>query len=109
MNVNSFSPQTTGTVSITSAVTSANVALLNKPSSCTCRVYNSDATNIAFVEFGTANTVAATVPNGATPGSLPIAPGQSVNIAIPEGPAMFAASICSAGTPKVFFTPGIGS
>src|ERR1700759_4956135 len=99
---NLFTGQATSTVSITSAITTANVALGNKNASNVCRVYNSDAANIAFVEFGGAS-VAATVPNGATPGSVPIGPGQTAGFSIPES-ATYAASSCLAGTPFVYVT-----
>lgn len=106
--MNLFAPQKTGTVSITSATSSANVALLNKPSSMTVRVKNLDATNIAYIEFGTSSAVAATIPNGATPGSMPIGPGETAGFTLPGVPC-WAAAICSAGTPLVCFTPGDGS
>ncbi len=101
---NVFTPKTAGTVTITSAATTANV-LLTKPASATVvRVKNIDATNLAFVAFGT-SAVAATVPSGATPGSMTISPGETVLVGIAEG-VTHAASICSAGTPIVHFTPG---
>ena len=104
---NLFTGQSTSTVSITSAVTTARVALSNKNGSNVCRVYNADTANTAFVEFGDA-TVTATVPSGATPGSIPIGPGMTAGFSIPET-AAYAASICSAGTPIVYFTPGAGT
>jgi hypothetical protein len=105
-NVNLFTPKSTGTTSITSAVTSARVALVPS-NSRQLAVSNSDTSNIAYVEFGD-STVAATVPSGATPGSMPILPGQTRGITIGAN-VTHAASICSAGTPIVFFTPGNGT
>jgi hypothetical protein len=102
---NLFTPKSTGTTSITSAVTSARVALVPS-NSRQLVVTNSDATNAAFVELG-GSAVAAVVPNGATPGSMPILPGTSRSITISDG-VTHAAAICSAGTPIVFFTPGNG-
>jgi hypothetical protein len=104
---NLFTPKAQGTTSITSAVTTARV-LLTKPSSAMqIRVKNIDATNIAYVNFGD-STVVATVPSGATPGSMPIGAGETAGFTVPEG-TTHAASICTAGTPIVFFTPGNGT
>ena len=103
---NLFTPKSTGTTSITSAVTTARVALVPSGQH-QMAVYNSDASNVAFVEFGD-STVVAVVPNGATPGSMPIGPGQTRGITVGLG-VTHAASICSAGTPIVYFTPGDGT
>ena len=104
--INLFTAKAQGTVSITSAVTTARV-LLAKPASATAiRVKNIDATNIAYVNFGDV-TVVATVPAGATGGSIPIGAGETAGFSVPEG-TTHAAAICSAGTPIVFFTPGNG-
>lgn len=103
---NLFTPKTTGTTSITSAVTTAAVALVPSGQH-QFAVTNADTSNIAFVEFGI-STVTATVPSGATPGSMPILPGQTRGISIAPG-VTHAASICSAGTPIVYFTPGDGT
>lgn len=106
-DVNLFSPKTAGTVSITCAVTTAAVALVPKGAQ-QLAVTNSDTSNIAYVEVGT-STVTATVPSGATPGSMPILPGQTRGISIAGATVTHAAAICSAGTPLVFFTPGNGT
>lgn len=108
MNPNPFSPQSTGTVSITSGAATANVAILNKPPSNVCRVYNSDATNYAYIEIGTTVAVAATAPVGGTPGSMAIGPGQVVHLALPAVPAWLAA-LQHTGAALIFITPGIGS
>jgi hypothetical protein len=99
-----FSPKAAGTVSITSAVTSAAVALSKPATATVIRVKNIDATNVAYVNFGT-STVTATVPAGATPGSMSIGPTESILIGVAES-VTHAASICTAGTPIVHFTPG---
>lgn len=104
---NLFSPKTTGTVSITCAITSSPVALVIKGAQ-QLAITNSDASNIAYVEVGT-SSVTATVPNGAIPGSMPILPGQTRGISIAGSTVTHAAAICSAGTPLVFFTPGNGA
>jgi ABC-type Fe3+ transport system substrate-binding protein len=103
--VNLFTPRTQGTVSITSAVTTANVALTMGGGN-QVRVKNIDATNIAYVNFG-ASTVAATVPSGSTGGSIPIGAGETAGFTVPNG-TTHAAAICTAGTPIVYFTPGQG-
>ena len=99
-----FTPKAAGTTSITSAVTTAAVALTKPAPATVVRVKNIDATNIAYVNFGT-STVTATVPSGATPGSMPIGPTESILVGVAEG-VTHAASICTAGTPIVLFSPG---
>lgn len=104
--INLFTPKAQGTVSITSAVTTARVALTKPAASMQIRVKNIDTTNVAFINFGDV-TVVATVPAGATPGSFPIGPGETAGFSVPEG-TTHAAAICTAGTPIVYFTPGNG-
>ena len=105
--INLFTPKAQGTTSITSGVASANVAL-TKPAGCNViRVTNSDTTNIAFINFGNSAAVAATLPAGATPGSLPIGAGETAGFSVPEGTTHVAA-ICIAGTPILYFSPGNG-
>lgn len=104
--INLFTPETQATVTITSAVTTARVALTIKANATTIRVKNIDATNVAYVNFGDM-TVTATVPSGATGGSVPIGPGDIAGFSLPPG-TTHAAAICTAGTPIVFFTPGNG-
>lgn len=103
--INLFTPKTVGTVSITSAVSSARVALVPL-GAFQVRVKNIDSTNVAFIAFGD-STVVATVPAGATPGSIPIGPGEVAGFSLPPG-TTHVASICAAGTPIVYFTPGNG-
>jgi len=106
--INLFAGKVQGTTSITAAVgNSNNRVLLSKPASAkVIRVMNSDATNVAFINFGD-STVQATVPVGATPGSMPIGPGETAGLSVPEN-TTHAAAICIAGTPIVYFTPGWG-
>jgi hypothetical protein len=99
---NLFTPLQQGTVSITSAVTTANVAL-GPGTFDQLRVYNADAANISFVNWGN-STVTASLPSGSTRGSLPIGPGQAFCFSIPPDTTHVAA-ICSAGTPVVYITP----
>jgi len=103
-----FTPDLQKTVSITSAVTTARVQMIASPGTIprTVRVKNVDATNVAFVNFGDA-TVTATVPSGGSAGSFPVGPGESILLSLGVG-ALYAASICSAGTPIVYFSPGEG-
>ena len=103
--INLFTPKTVGTVSITSAVASARVAL-DPDGAFQVRVKNIDTANVAFVAFGDV-TVVAVVPNGAVPGSVPIGPGETCGFSISPA-TTHVASICTAGTPIVYFTPGNG-
>lgn len=100
-----LTPKSTGTVSITSATSTARVALVPTGAN-QVSIKNVDATNVAFVEFGD-STVVAVVPSGATPGSMAVGPGERVGVSI--GAATHVAAICGAGTPIVYFTPGRGS
>lgn len=100
-----FTGKTVGTVSITCAVTTNRVALVPL-SANQCRVVNADATNAGFIAFGD-STVTASLPNGATPGSMPIGAGNTSGFSIPPGTTHVAA-ICAAGTPILYFTPGNG-
>lgn len=99
-----FTPKAAGTVAITNAVTTAAVALTKPAAATVVRCKNIDATNFAYVNFGI-STVTATVPNGATPGSMPVGPNESVLVGVAEG-VTHVASICTAGTPIIYFTPG---
>lgn len=101
-----FTPETQSTVTITSGTSTARVALTIKANATSLRIKNIDGANVAYVNFGDV-TVTATVPSGATGGSLPIGAGETVGISIPPG-TTHAAAICSAGTPVVYFTPGNG-
>lgn len=105
-NNNLFTPNPTGTVSLTCGLASARVALALGQAQ-QIRIKNIDTTNTAYVEFG-GSTVAATVPNGAAKGSMPIGPGETVGVTVPIGTG-FAAGICTAGTPTLYFTPGYGN
>ena len=102
---NLFTANPQATVSITCAVTTANVNM-NPLSAKAVRVKNSDTTNIAYVNFG-GSTVTATVPSGATGGSVPIGPGETAGFSLGAGQT-YAAAICVAGTPILYFTPGDG-
>lgn len=105
MSSNLFSPAVAGTVTITSAVTTARVVINMKNQNQLC-VINSDTSNIAYVSWGDV-TVTATVPSGATGGSIPILPATTRGFSVPPGITNVAA-VCSAGTPLVLFTPGEG-
>jgi hypothetical protein len=110
MNVDPFTPQSTGTVDIAAPGTgSANVALLNKSTSFNCRIYNSDPTHPVFIEFGTTSAVQATAPAGSTPGSMPVGPNQSVIVSIQSQVPLWAAAVSAQTNAAVYFTPGIGS
>ena len=103
--INLFAPKAQGTTSLTAGAATAN-RLLTKPASCNqIRVKNIDATSVAFINFGD-STVVATIPSGATPGSLPIGPGETAGFTVPEGTTHVAA--ISSGTPVLYFSPGNG-
>jgi len=107
-NVNLFTPRSTGTTSITcSSAASSRVAMGLATTQHQVAIYNSDSSNFAFVEFGD-STVVAVVPSGATPGSMPVGPGQTRGVTIPIL-VTHAAAICTTGTPVIYFTPGDGT
>lgn len=101
---NLFTPNTASTVSITCSGTTGRVALTPLGAKAV-RIKNLDTTAVAYVEFGTV-AVVATVPSGATAGSMPIGPGETVGVSI--GSAVTHVAAISAGTPIVYFTPGNG-
>ncbi len=94
-----FTPSYQGTVTKTTANTSAATALVGKGNQL--RIYNIDAANAVFFEFGD-STVAALVASG-----FPVGPGQVVGISVPNGATHFA-TINSAGSPIVYVTRGNG-
>ncbi len=98
-NLDLFTPVTGGTTKITLATSTAAVALTTKGDQV--RVYNSDATNIAFINFGD-STVTATLTT-----SLPIGPGQVAGFTIGSA-ATHVATISAAGTPIVYISRGDG-
>jgi hypothetical protein len=87
------------TASVSGTTTTANVAIAGNGESCL--VYN-PGTTIAFVNFGTDNTVAATVTG------FPIPPGGSRLIGI-SNLVKYAAAIMGTGTATIYFTRGNGS
>ena len=97
---NLFTPNTEATVSITCGVSTASVAL-NPKGAKAVRVKNIDATNIAYVNFGDSTVVATTTH------SVPIGAGETAGFSLGSAQT-YAAAICTAGTPIVFFTPGNG-
>ncbi|HET9285697.1 MAG TPA: hypothetical protein VFR24_27410 [Candidatus Angelobacter sp.] len=102
-----FEPQTTATVSITCSTVTARVALVATAAvGFSLRIKNIDTTNVAYVELG-GSTVSASVPNGATPGSMPVGPGETVGVGL-SNVITNVAAVSSAGTPTVYFTPGTG-
>jgi len=102
--VRPFQPDAKATVQATAAVSSARVALGGTGPQV--RVNNTGTVD-AFVEFGD-STVAATVPSGATAGSLRVAAG-TVEIFTLSQSFTNAAAITSASTSVVEFTRGEGN
>jgi hypothetical protein len=121
-NTSAFRPDTTATVSLSAATTSAGVGI---PSSNingagnqgglgsgynAVQVYNSGAV-VAFVNIVPTSQAngAAKVPNGATAGDYPVAPGAVIVISVANGPKPFTAyAITASGTATVYFSPGHG-
>jgi hypothetical protein len=101
-----FTPKAQGTRQITCANTTATVALAIPPGATTMRIKNSDTTNIGYVNFGD-STVTCVLPSGSTLGGMPVGPGETVGVGIPPATTSVA-TICSAGTPILYFTPGNG-
>ena len=100
--INLFSPKQAGTVSITCAVTTANVSLgLTGDGSRQIRVKNIDGTNLAYINFGN-SAVTASLST-----AIPIGAGETAGFTV-GGDVTHVAAICSAGTPVVYFTPGYG-
>lgn len=97
---NLFSPKTAGTVSIAATTSSAAVALGSAGK--VIRIYNADATNIAFVEFGGSGVTAS------ASASMPIGPGQVAGITRAES-VTHVAAITGSSTATVYFTPGDGA
>ena len=102
------------TVSISATSSSSNVALPATNGSTPAAqfmVWNSSTSYFVFLAFGP-SSVAATAPNGSTPGSFPLAPqglsGAATVITVPGNPA-YVAAICPGGTSTVYICPGTGS
>jgi hypothetical protein len=104
-----FTPKTAGTI-LVAASTSSVANLLSKPPSATAvRVRNVDATNAAYIAFGTSN-VAAVIPTvsgapASTPNAFPVFAGETIILGVAEG-VTHVAVICAAGTPNLYFTVG---
>ncbi len=105
--INLFAPKANGTVSLAVTATTGSVSLSKPASAMQVRVKNIDSANIAYINFGT-STVVATVPNGATPGSLPLGPGETAGFTVPEGTTHIAAICSGALTATIFASPGNG-
>lgn len=120
-----MTPRDQSTVSLAATSTSGNVALggsatttqgalqtvqvVVTSASTTNGLSGGTAASIAYIRFGTANTVAATAPNGATPGSIPILPGSIQTFTVPVGYYTHVAAITPAtGGALLFFTQGYG-
>lgn len=101
-----FSPNPTKTLAYASTTSTATAALPATSTDGTLRLKNTDAVNIAFVNFGD-STVTATIPVTTTPGSMPIGPGETIGITRSSAWTHMAI-IAAAGTPTVYVTPGRG-
>lgn len=107
-SISFFAPKSASTTLITAGLASTNIALPSVAAAkLVMRIKNLDATNTAFIEIGNTSAVAAIVPTSATLGSMPVGPGETLAISVPDV-SLWAAAICTAGTPAVAFTPGNG-
>jgi hypothetical protein len=103
---------TTGNVALPVAPTTGYGAAGANPSGAGAAqqyaVWNTGST-YAFVAFG-GSAVAATVPNGATPGSFPIAPstaGRPTVVTVQGNPG-YVAAIMASSTGTIYICPGNG-
>lgn len=107
----SFHPNGAATVSISATTASASVALVSVPDNgpFQVRIFNAGASTV-FVSRG-GSSAAATVPSGATAGSLPL-PSGAVEVLTFDNttahPATYVAAITASGTATVYFTTGRG-
>jgi len=121
-----MTPRDQSTVSLTASGTTGNVALggsatttqgalqttqiIVTSAATTNGLSGGTAAAVAYIRFGTSASVAATAPNGATPGSIPILPGSIQTFTIPTGYYTHVAAICpSTGAALLFFTQGYGN
>jgi hypothetical protein len=100
------------TVSLSATSTSGNVALPKMPTGrVQIRVHNKGP-NTAFIAKGTDSTIAATLPNGAAPGAMPIPSGAVEVLTLnntDKSPITHIAAICaSTETATLYFTVGAG-
>ena len=109
--MSSFAPALAGqatTVSLAATQASGNVQLASTGTGQSQVEIQNKGPGWAYVAFGKDNSVAATVPNGATAGSYPVGPGQSKLVSVGTN-ALFMAAICdSGGTATLFATIGYG-
>lgn len=121
-----MTPRDQSTVSLAATSTTGNVALggsatttlgalqstqiiVTSPAT-TNGLSGGTAASIAYIRFGTSSAIAATAPNGATPGSIPILPGSIQTFTVPAGYYTHVAAITPAtGAATLFFTQGYGN
>lgn len=120
-----MTPRAQSTVSLAASSVSANVALggsmtttqgtaetvqiVVTSAATTNGLSGGTAASIAYINFDTSNAAAATAPNGATPGSMPILPGSIQTFTIPVNVYTHVAAITPAtGGALLFFTQGYG-
>lgn len=120
-----MTPRDQSTVSLAATSTTGNVALggsatttqgvlqttqiiVTSPAT-TNGLSGGTAASIAYIRFGTSSAIAATAPNGATPGSIPILPGSIQTFTVPASYYTHVAAITpSTGGATLFFTQGYG-
>lgn len=97
-----------GSATTTQGVLQTTQIIVTSPAT-TSGLSGGTAAGIAYIRFGTSASVAATAPNGATPGSIPILPGSIQTFTIPANVYTHVAAITPAtGAALLFFTQGYG-
>ena len=121
-----MTPRDQSTVSLAASSTTANVALggsaattqgamqttqiIVTSAATTNGLSGGTAAGIAYIRFGTSASIAATAPNGATPGGIPILPGSIQTFTIPASYYTHVAAITpTTGGALLFFTQGYGA
>lgn len=96
-----------GQTSYVAATTSSQQIQLSVVSN-QVQIYNASTTAVAFVAFGTATGVTASVgTSGTSTSDYPVAPGALVVVTVPLN-TRYAAVILSSSTGSVYLTPGQG-
>lgn len=105
MNVIPFQPTDGANVTRSATTTSANVQVISgaPQGRIQVRLVN-DGTTVAFVKFGSDNTVTATSADIPLVGGVPLI----VSVDIPVGGVLWLAAKMASGTANVYAQPGVG-
>ncbi len=102
--IHAFRPINSATVSLEATITTSNVALVQDASTY---LVTNEGGQTTFIAFGD-STVTATVPNGATGGSMPVTPLAVQVFRAGVTRPTHVAAITAADTATVYVTPGEG-